>query len=501
MLDGLTPDLGSRFLLATGAVGIALIILVLVLMALRRRNAPLFVRGGKNREPRLAVLDAAAVDTKRRLVLIRRDNVEHLIMIGGPTDIVIESGIGLDVSPTAISQQIPERSMIEDELDLDMLDSPARSAPARIEAPRTEPVVVAPVVAAPVVAAPMVTAEESIPPVVAPPVASVPVKASEQPIGEPVSANGYLEPGFDFDEVAPGSTPVAAVPPRVFAPAPEPVAPVVPPVSAAASALYGNDETETDAEREERELAALLEKAAEQRAAATQPTFAAPPPVTPTAAANSNPLASAPIAARPVPTPQDNPVQPAGIAQGQIVRRTEQVPPVRSDTAEDILDAARSRVLAAARLPGASAGEPRQAPSRIEPAFATDPALRAPKTVQTTASAGFAAPSVNPPVQQQVPSQMAAPLVQSPALQAAREKSKEELALEFERILEAEMAASGLEFDEPVTAQPIQPVPTILPPRPANMPPVTGATPDNALEREMQRLLAQHDLDQSEHKG
>ena len=29
----------------------------------------------------------------RRLVLIRRDNVEHLIMIGGPQDVVVESGI------------------------------------------------------------------------------------------------------------------------------------------------------------------------------------------------------------------------------------------------------------------------------------------------------------------------------------------------------------------------------------------------------------------------
>src|SRR5690606_34692475 len=50
-------------------------------------------RGGKNRQPRLQVLDAAAVDTRRRLVLVRRDEVEHLAMIGGPTDIVIESGI------------------------------------------------------------------------------------------------------------------------------------------------------------------------------------------------------------------------------------------------------------------------------------------------------------------------------------------------------------------------------------------------------------------------
>lgn len=47
----------------------------------------------RGRMPRLAVIDAAAVDGRRRLVLVRRDNVEHLIMIGGPTDIVVEPNI------------------------------------------------------------------------------------------------------------------------------------------------------------------------------------------------------------------------------------------------------------------------------------------------------------------------------------------------------------------------------------------------------------------------
>src|SRR5476649_482836 len=48
-------------------------------------------RGG--RQPRLAVIDAATVDGRRRLVLIRRDNIEHLLMIGGPTDLVVEPNI------------------------------------------------------------------------------------------------------------------------------------------------------------------------------------------------------------------------------------------------------------------------------------------------------------------------------------------------------------------------------------------------------------------------
>src|SRR3569832_1628285 len=48
-------------------------------------------RGG--RQPRLAVIDAASVDGRRRLVLIRRDNIEHLLMLGGPSDVVVESNI------------------------------------------------------------------------------------------------------------------------------------------------------------------------------------------------------------------------------------------------------------------------------------------------------------------------------------------------------------------------------------------------------------------------
>jgi hypothetical protein len=45
------------------------------------------------RQPRLAVIDAAKVDERRLLILIRRDNVEHLLMIGGPTDIVVEPNV------------------------------------------------------------------------------------------------------------------------------------------------------------------------------------------------------------------------------------------------------------------------------------------------------------------------------------------------------------------------------------------------------------------------
>ena len=47
----------------------------------------------RGRQPRLAVIDQANVDGRRRLVLIRRDNIEHLLIIGGPSDVVVEQNI------------------------------------------------------------------------------------------------------------------------------------------------------------------------------------------------------------------------------------------------------------------------------------------------------------------------------------------------------------------------------------------------------------------------
>jgi flagellar protein FliO/FliZ len=63
----------------------------------------------RGRMPRLAVIDAAAVDGRRRLVLVRRDNVEHLLMIGGPTDIVVESNI---VRAIPGRDQMPQRAAV-----------------------------------------------------------------------------------------------------------------------------------------------------------------------------------------------------------------------------------------------------------------------------------------------------------------------------------------------------------------------------------------------------
>src|SRR5881628_2868529 len=87
---------------------IAVLALIAVAAWLVRRFATnrLGANPNRGRMPRLAVIDAAAVDGRRRLVLVRRDNVEHLLMIGGPTDIVVEPNI---VRATAGRDQIPQR--------------------------------------------------------------------------------------------------------------------------------------------------------------------------------------------------------------------------------------------------------------------------------------------------------------------------------------------------------------------------------------------------------
>jgi flagellar protein FliO/FliZ len=67
----------------------------------------------RGRMPRLAVIDATAVDSRRRLVLVRRDNIEHLLMIGGPSDIVIEPNI---VRAAPQRDQAPQRGPVGAEL-------------------------------------------------------------------------------------------------------------------------------------------------------------------------------------------------------------------------------------------------------------------------------------------------------------------------------------------------------------------------------------------------
>lgn len=54
-------------------------------------------------ERRLEVIDQASIDSRRKLILIRRDDVEHLLMTGGPVDVVVETGIKAATRPAIVA--------------------------------------------------------------------------------------------------------------------------------------------------------------------------------------------------------------------------------------------------------------------------------------------------------------------------------------------------------------------------------------------------------------
>src|SRR5262249_19084387 len=55
---------------------------------------------GRNAPTRVAVIESLPVDGKRSVILVRRDNIEHLVMVGGRNDLVIEPNIMRQPAPS-----------------------------------------------------------------------------------------------------------------------------------------------------------------------------------------------------------------------------------------------------------------------------------------------------------------------------------------------------------------------------------------------------------------
>ncbi|MCO5133584.1 MAG: flagellar biosynthetic protein FliO [Phyllobacteriaceae bacterium] len=102
--DTLGTELSANVQL--GIMFVALLLALLVILWLFRRifGSP-GARVARSRQPRLGVVEAAVVDDTRRLVLVRRDNVEHLLMIGGPGDVVVETNIARNAPAQAQTAQ------------------------------------------------------------------------------------------------------------------------------------------------------------------------------------------------------------------------------------------------------------------------------------------------------------------------------------------------------------------------------------------------------------
>jgi flagellar protein FliO/FliZ len=87
--------------------------LIGLLYWLVRRFAPsrLLTPGGSGN--RLQVLEVRTVDSRRRLVLVRRDKVEHLLLLGAQGDLVVESPIPVAAGGTgSFREQLDEHPVV-----------------------------------------------------------------------------------------------------------------------------------------------------------------------------------------------------------------------------------------------------------------------------------------------------------------------------------------------------------------------------------------------------
>jgi hypothetical protein len=83
---------------------VALVVLIVLLIIYRNFQGGM----GGRRGMRLGISEYYEIDKTRRLILVRRDNVEHLVLIGGSQDLVIEPGIAGRGSEPGIRKPRPD---------------------------------------------------------------------------------------------------------------------------------------------------------------------------------------------------------------------------------------------------------------------------------------------------------------------------------------------------------------------------------------------------------
>jgi hypothetical protein len=260
MLEFLNQNAPVKFVVA---FAIVLALIALTAWLVRRFGSNRLNGSTRGRQPRLAVIDAASVDGRRRLVLIRRDNVEHLVMIGGPTDVVIEPNI---VRAAAAAREAARNTGEPTLRSASFNDNGNGNWPLQ---PAAEPPPAAPVqpraARAPVTDEPWVPSE----PPPREPAAREPSRP-RAPVG-PIS-------GLAAEFKAKVSPDLDIPPPPRAAPAREPAAFAPPPASPPPSAPAQTDQNNLAEMAQRLEAALRRPPMPETRAPVTDPLAAAPPP-------------------------------------------------------------------------------------------------------------------------------------------------------------------------------------------------------------------------------
>ncbi|MFH6785053.1 MULTISPECIES: hypothetical protein [Methylobacterium] len=288
-------------------------LIMVVLLSLFALGAKRFARGrltlggngstSRSRQPRLGIVDIYELDRQRQLILLRRDNTEHLLLVGGPNDVVIERNI-VRAGGNRVSAELSDRS--EPDAPEVPLTLPAGTEPAPLPPPFPEPETPVrapePARAAPVFAPP--PPPEPVPEPVRP---ASRFNASRRVEPPSLRAARQAPPPLEIPPEAPGEAPPFAVPvpPVVTAPPPMPE-PVLPPEPAPAPAGTRGAEPRTVDATILNDMARQLEEALRRPSSAVAP-------ARPAAPAMSAPVMSAPpepVAPPPVPEPEPAPPPP-----------------------------------------------------------------------------------------------------------------------------------------------------------------------------------------------
>jgi hypothetical protein len=107
----------TKYVIAFAIIFILLALFALVLRRLTGNRTTLAGERGRTRQPRLGIVDVYDLDRQRQLILLRRDNVEHLLLVGGPNDVVVETnivrvaGARLPAAAAEVIERLDERTV------------------------------------------------------------------------------------------------------------------------------------------------------------------------------------------------------------------------------------------------------------------------------------------------------------------------------------------------------------------------------------------------------
>ena len=295
----------QAFFSSEGSYALQFLVIFLVILVLFLIAALLFMRlsgrgltlsagsGQRGRQPRLGIVDIYELDRQRQLILLRRDNVEHLLLVGGPNDVVVERHI----QRGAGSRYAPEGHARAGEI--------GSAEPGGLEPPRTDPFLDSPM----------------------PPTFAMPEVVPAAVPGAPPATDRAppLDPGLFEPEVSPGDAPVRpATPvsrlmrrtaPPVVSPRPEVASERGPRGEPAGAPAPVPEPSPVMASREPRSVdpAVLSDMARQLQVALKRPSSAVTPP--PGAPQEILPPPAAPTPAQPVASEPD-PVAAAMSATG-----------------------------------------------------------------------------------------------------------------------------------------------------------------------------------------